>query len=95
MKGVLRLKSVAPLEEGDEAAAPTHAAVLVSKNIELVHSTKLLEEFFERLLVHGPRHLTHKHLDGVVVRDVGGIVLPGVAVLLVGSQHLILEVGRG
>ena len=94
VKGILRVESVAPLEEGDEAAAPTHAAVFVAQNIELVNSTELLEEVFERLLVHRPRHLTHEHLDGVVVRDVRGVV-PGVAVLLVGGQHLVLKVGRG
>ena len=71
VEGVLRVKGVSPLKEGDEAAAPAHATVLIPKHIELVNSPELLEEVFERLLVHRPRHLPHEHLDGVVVRDLG------------------------
>ena len=98
MKGVLSIQGVPPLEESDEAASPAHSTVLVPQHIELVNSTKLLEEVLERILVHGPRHLADEHLDGVVVRDVGGVELPGVpvlaAVLFGGSHHLVLEVGR-
>ena len=98
MKSVLSIQSVPPLEERDEAAPPAHAAILIPQHIELINPAKLLEEVLERILVHGPRHLSDEHLDGVVVRDVGGVELPGLsvlaAVLLGGGHHLVLEVGR-